>query len=180
MIKSSEEKWVFIVNPIAGNGFGEKIVPLLKDKIKQYGINAELVMTERNGHARELSRKFLAEGYNYIIAVGGDGTMNEVGSPLIGKDNVITGLIPAGTGNDFAQVLGYNDRFNDKDWEIFFSKQTSTLDTATCNNIPFLNGLGLGFDGVVAAKNYVAPGETKRGGKIKYLWMILSVLFFFK
>ncbi len=180
MTQSDNERWAFIVNPIAGNGSGEAIVPLLKEKIKQFGVNAEIAMTERNGHASELSKKFLDEGFKYIIAVGGDGTMNEVGSPLIGKENVITGLIPAGTGNDFAQILGYPDRFKDKDWEIFFNKTITNLDTGTCNGIPFLNGLGLGFDGVVAAKNYVAPGETKRGGKIKYVWMILSTLFFFR
>ncbi|MBT3751601.1 MAG: diacylglycerol kinase family lipid kinase [Bacteroidetes bacterium] len=180
MPKSTHEKWAFIVNPIAGNGSGEAIVPLLKEKIEHYSINAEIVMTERNGHATELSRELLAKGFDYIIAVGGDGTMNEVGAPLVGQENVVTGIVPAGTGNDFNQVLGFPDRFTDSDWEIFFTKTISNLDTGVCNDIPFMNGLGLGFDGVVAAKNYVAPGETKRGGKFKYVWMILSTLFFFK
>lgn len=173
-------KWGFIVNPIAGDGSGEAILPVLKEKIAQYGIDAEVVLTERNGHATELSSIFLARGFQYIIAVGGDGTMNEVGVPLIGKTDVITGIVPAGTGNDFVQILGFPDRFKEEHWETFFKKHTTSLDTGTCNGIPFLNGLGLGFDGEVAAKNYVAPGETKRGGKIKYVWMILSTLLFFK
>jgi diacylglycerol kinase family enzyme len=54
------------------------------------------------------------------------------------------------------------------------------MDYGTCNGIPFLNGMGLGFDAEVAAKNYVAPGQTKMGGKGKYLKSILSTLFFYK
>lgn len=180
MVDSETEKWAFIVNPIAGNGYGETILPELKAKIKHFDIDAEVVLTERPGHAPELSADFLARGFKYIIAVGGDGTMNEVGAPLIGEKGVITGIVPAGTGNDFIQILGFPDRFTDKDWETFFSKSISPLDVGTCNRIPFFNGLGLGFDGVVAAKNYVAPGKTKRGGKIKYVWMILSTLLLFK
>ncbi len=180
MGNSESEKWAFIVNPIAGNGSGEAIVPELQNKVKQYNIDAEIVLTERNGHASELSAGFLDRGFKYIIAVGGDGTMNEVGAPLIGKKDVITGIVPAGTGNDFVQILGFPDRFTDKDWETFFSTPVSPLDSGSCNGIPFFNGLGLGFDGVVAAENYVAPGETKRGGKIKYVWMILKTLLFFK
>jgi len=180
MVNSVSEKWAFIVNPIAGNGYGEIIIPELKEKIKQYKVDAEIAITERNGHATELSADFLARGFKYIIAVGGDGTMNEVGVPLVGNKNVITGIVPAGTGNDFVQILGFPDRFTEKDWETFFSVPISYLDSGSCNGIPFFNGLGLGFDGVVAAKNYVGPGETKRGSKFKYVWMILSTLLFFK
>ncbi len=180
MEQPKNEKWAFIVNPIAGNGSGKEILPELKEKISQFGVDASVVVTERHGHARELSRDFLNKGYKYIIAVGGDGTMNEVGSPLIGQENVITGIVPAGTGNDFIQILGFPDRFAEEHWKTFFSKPITSLDTGTCNDVPFLNGLGLGFDGEVAAKNYVAPGETKMGGKAKYFWMILSTLLLFR
>jgi diacylglycerol kinase (ATP) len=174
------KKWAFIANPIAGNGSGERIIPELKQKIKEFGIQAEIVMTERPGHASELAEKFASEGFDYVIAVGGDGTMNEVGRILIEKENVTTGLVPAGTGNDFDQILGFPDRFEDKHWEIFFQQNIIMMDYGKCNGIPFLNGMGLGFDAEVATKNYVAPGETKMGGKGKYLKAILNTLFFFK
>lgn len=180
MEKQGKGKWAFIVNPIAGNGSGEEIIPLLEDKIKQFGIDAEISFTERPGHASEIALEFYEKGYNYIIAVGGDGTMNEVGRVLINKPNVITGLVPAGTGNDFIQTLGYPDRFKDEHWDTFFSTPLVDMDTGTCNDKPFLNGLGLGFDGVVAAKNYDESGETKRGSKVKYVWMILDALLFFR
>ncbi len=180
MANSEKKKWAFIVNPIAGNGFGEGILPELRKKVDEYGIDAEIVITSRHGEASELSADFLKKGFNYIIAVGGDGTMNEVANPLIGQNDVVTGLVPAGTGNDFIQILGFPDRFGEEHWKSFFDCSITNMDTGTCNGILFLNALGLGFDGEVAAKNYVAPGETKKGGKIKYTWMILSTLLFFR
>ncbi len=180
MAKAKTQKWVFIVNPIAGNGYGKEIVPILEAKIEAFNIPGEIVMSERHGHASELSERFAGEGYTHIIAVGGDGTMNEVGKMLLDKKDIVTGIIPAGTGNDFNQILGFPDRFEEKHWEIFFRQHVINMDYGTCNGIPFLNGMGLGFDAVVAAKNYVAPGETKMGGKGKYLRAILGTLFFFR
>ncbi|MEX0987137.1 MAG: diacylglycerol kinase family protein [Bacteroidales bacterium] len=175
-----QKKWAFIANPIAGNGDGERIIPELKKKIQHFGIDADIAITERPGHASELARKFADLGYHNIIAVGGDGTMNEVGKAIIGKENIITGIIPAGTGNDFNQILGFPDRFEEQHWKLFFDMNVIQMDYGTCNGIPFFNGMGLGFDAEVAAKNYIAPGETRMGGKGKYLRAILGTLFFFK
>lgn len=180
MKKTTDQKWAFIVNPIAGNAYGEQILPQLEEKIKEYGIPGEIVLTEKNGHASELARDFAERGYTHIIAVGGDGTMNEVAKELIGRNGIITGIVPAGTGNDFIQILGYPDRFEEKHWEIFFKQNLIMMDYGTCNGTPFFNGMGLGFDAEVAARNYVAPGQTKMGSKSKYLKDILSILFFFK
>ncbi|MCF8224629.1 MAG: diacylglycerol kinase family lipid kinase [Bacteroidales bacterium] len=180
MQNKKSQKWIFIVNPIAGNGDGERMIPELKSKIEAFKIPGEIVVTERPGHASDLTSKYADEGFSHIIAVGGDGTMNEIGKMLLDKEDIITGIVPAGTGNDFVQILGFPDRFEDHHWEIFFRQSIINMDYGTCNGIPFLNGMGLGFDAVVAAKNYVAPGETKMGGKGKYLKAILGTLFFFK
>lgn len=180
MPEAITQKWVFIVNPIAGNGYGNQVVPELEKRIKAHNIPGEIVFSERHGHAIELSARYAAAGYTHIIAVGGDGTMNEVAKALLGTEGIITGIVPAGTGNDFVQILGYPDRFEEKHWDIFFRQHLVMMDYGTCNTIPFLNGMGLGFDAEVAAKNYVAPGETKMGGKGKYLKAILETLFFFR
>jgi YegS/Rv2252/BmrU family lipid kinase len=180
MAEIKEEKWVFIVNPVAGNGFAGSLVPQLKQIIEKRKINAEIAVTEKYGHATELSEKFMNEGYRYIIGVGGDGTMNEVSRPLIGKEDVITGLIPAGTGNDFIQILGFPDRFTEKDWDIFFEGVTVAIDTGSCNGKVFLNGMGLGFDAMVAAENYTEPGKVKKGSSNKYIWHIVKTLLFFR
>jgi diacylglycerol kinase (ATP) len=174
------KKWVFIINPIAGNGFTLKLVDKIREMILKYKLDAELVFTEKKGHAYELSEQYADRGYTYIIGVGGDGTFNEIATPLINKREVIAGLIPGGTGNDFIQITGFPGRFEEKDWEVFFSMNVIKMDAGVCNGKIFLNGMGLGFDAQVAAENYTEPGEVKKGGKNKYIWHILKTLLFFK
>jgi diacylglycerol kinase (ATP) len=173
-------KWVFIVNPIAGNGLGKSLIPSLHGLIQQYTIDAELVVTESKGHASKLAIHFFEKGYKNFVGVGGDGTVNEMVRPLLNKPNIVIGAIPAGTGNDFIQILGFPDRFEKMDWNIFFGQHVISMDAGICNGIPFVNGMGLGFDAQVAAENYNEPGEVKKGGKNKYLWQIIKTLLFFK
>jgi YegS/Rv2252/BmrU family lipid kinase len=173
-------KWAFIINPVAGNGFAGTMDPILKEMIPRYNIDAEIVHTLRSGHATELSASFLKKGFSYIIGVGGDGTFNEIARPLINMKGVTTGLIPAGTGNDFIQILGFPDRFGENDWEQFFKTNIISMDAGLCNELMFLNGMGLGFDAQVASENYTEPGEVKKGGKHKYIWHIIKTLLFFK
>ena len=175
-----KKEWVFIINPIAGNGFGAAIVPKLEEMIKKHGIEAELVMTQRTGHASELSEAYFKRGFRQIIGVGGDGTLNEIARPLINKKDVTIGIVPAGTGNDFIQILGFPGRFEEGDWDKFFNKNVIPMDVGSCNGVIFLNGMGLGFDAEVAAQNYVEPGKTKKGGKYKYVWHIVKTLLFFR
>jgi diacylglycerol kinase (ATP) len=175
-----KKEWVFIVNPIAGNGFGKAIVPKLRDMIQKHGVESEIVFTERSGHATELSEQYYKRGFRFIIAVGGDGTFNEMCRPLIDKKDVTTGIIPAGTGNDFIQILGFPNRFGEREWDIFFDKNEIAMDTGSCNGMIFLNGMGLGFDAQVAAENYTEPGKVKRGTKYKYIWHIVKTLLFFR
>jgi len=178
---AQNEKWVFIVNPTAGGGRGRVILPELEKQVSDRSLAAKIVLTEKHGHATEISRKYLEQGYSHIIAVGGDGTMNEVASPLIGHLEVTTGLISAGTGNDFIQILGFPDRFTEAHWDIFFNQVVIAMDAGQVNGMHFLNGMGLGFDAQVAAENYVEPGELAKGtGKSKYIWHILKTLLFYR
>ncbi len=176
----NQKNWVFIVNPIAGNGFAKTVVPKLEQMIKKHDIDAEIVFTEKSGHATEIAKKYLERGFKFIIGVGGDGTFNEIARPLINNKNVTAGLIPAGTGNDFIQILGFPNRFEENDWNNFFKCSTISMDAGSCNGMIFLNGMGLGFDAQVAAENYTEPGKVKRGGKNKYIWHIVKTLLFFR
>jgi len=177
---SEKPRWIFIVNPVAGNGFAAGLLPEIKQMIAKYNINADVVQTERSGHAEELSFKYLNLGYKYIIGVGGDGTFNEIARPLIGKTEITAGLIPAGTGNDFIQILGFPNRFTENEWDVFFRCNTISMDAGSCNGRIFVNGMGLGFDAMVAAENYTETGKVKKGGTHKYIWHILKTLLFFK
>lgn len=180
MGEEKSEKWVFIVNPISGNLFGGTMVPVIEEMTKKYNIDCEIVLTRYPGHATELSKAFAEKGIRCIIAVGGDGTFNEVARPLINKSDIVTGIIPAGTGNDFNQIPGFPDRFKEKEWEIFFRKNVITQDVGTVNGMIFLNGMGLGFDAEVAAQNYTPEGKVRKGGDDKYIWHIVKTLLFFR
>jgi diacylglycerol kinase (ATP) len=180
-MKSENEKWVFILNPTSGGGYGKEILPELEKQLNARPLTARIEITEKHGHASQIASRCLAEGFTHFIAVGGDGTMNEVSEPLINIPGVTLGLIAAGTGNDFIQILGFPDRFREEHWEIFFQQHTISMDVGMVNGRHFLNGMGLGFDAQVAAENYVEPGEVAKGsGKGKYIWHILKTLLFYR
>lgn len=180
MGKSGQIKWAFIINPVAGNGASLLVEKELIKQLEQRDISAKLVKTEHYGHAKELSKALAEEGFTHIVAIGGDGTLNEVASTLINYPYCILGIIPAGTGNDFSQIPGMPTHFGQKDWDMFFEANTHAIDVGRCNGNLFFNGMGLGFDAQVAAENYIAPGKVKQGGKGKYIWHILKNLLFFK
>ena len=173
-------KCVFIVNPVAGNGHALTLVNKIRQMADLHRLEAEIVYTERKGHATELSEQFAAKGYKCIIGVGGDGTMNEIATPLVNRKDIIIGLIAGGTGNDFIQVTGFPDRFREEDWEMFFRMNVTPMDVGICNGKIILNGMGLGFDAQVASENYTESGEVKLGGKGKYTWHILKTLLFYR
>jgi diacylglycerol kinase (ATP) len=180
MEKLQINEWVFIINPAAGNGYAKTLKPKLDEMISKYSINALVVFSENIGHVAQLAKHYAENGSKYIIGVGGDGTINEIASMLFDEKNVIIGIIPAGTGNDFIQILGFPNRFEEEHWKVFFEKTSTPIDVGLCNGLPFLNGMGLGFDAQVAAENYVKPGEVKKGGKNKYIYHILKTLLFYK
>jgi len=180
MPDSINDKWIFIVNPVAGNGYAKTLIPVIREKIKIFNIDGEIVETEKPGHAAEISENYRLKGFRYFVGVGGDGTINEIARPLINRDDVVIGVIPGGTGNDFVQLTGFPDRFTDDDWKMFFSGNIIDSDAGEVNGMIFLNGMGLGFDAQVASENYAGTGEVKKGGKHKYLWHIIKTLFFFR
>jgi len=176
----NNDKWIFIVNPIAGNSFAGTMVPIIVGKIKENNIDGEIILTEYAGHATEISKQAAEKGFRYIIGVGGDGTFNEIARPLINNNNVVAGIIPAGSGNDYCQIPGFPNRFTEKDWEIFFRKNVIRQDVGNVNGTIFLNGLGIGFDAEVAAQNYTEEGQVRKGGSDKYVWHIVKTLLFFR
>ena len=173
-------QWAFIVNPVAGSGHSLEVEKELIAQLKKRNIEAKLVRTEKKNHAKTLVKELAEQGFKTIIAVGGDGTFNEVGSALTEFPEITAGLIPAGTGNDFAQILGQNEKFTEKDWDILFEANTRKLDVGRCNGNLFFNGMGLGFDAQVASENYITPDQVKERSKNLYVWHILKNLLFYK
>mgnify|MGYP006283260457 CR=1 FL=1 len=175
-----EKKWAFIVNPVAGQGYALEYSSHVQEMVKKHDINGTLYFTERRGHATELAKQLAEEGYTHIIAVGGDGTANEAARGILDYDHITFGVVSAGTGNDFAPVIGFSEHFTDQDWDVFFQENTIKMDIGRCNENYFLNGMGLGFDAQVASENYNADGTLKEKGNRNYWWHIVKNLLLYK
>jgi diacylglycerol kinase (ATP) len=177
-----KQRWVFIINPVAGNGFAGHYIATVKEMIQKFGVEAEIDFTTKKGHATEIARQRAEQGFDHIIGVGGDGTFSEIVQSLINKPQVTFGAIAAGTGNDFITLLGFSNHFTENDWKILFEQNTIQMDVGKCNDRYFINGMGLGYDAQVAAENYhVENSRTVKGGsKTKYWWHILKTLVVYK
>lgn len=137
----------FIFNPNSGsksNRYRLQMMEYLK-KIP----TSQLYLTEYPGHAREIARQLAEENKtSRIIAIGGDGTINEIGSSLIGSD-IPMGIIPLGSGNGLARHLGISMQFNKAINQALHGTPIA-IDTLTWNNKPFFCTAGIGFDAEVA------------------------------
>jgi diacylglycerol kinase (ATP) len=141
---------LFIINPISGTGRQKNITELISREVDKSKFNLELRLTEYAGHATELCKEAIAKGTEIVVAVGGDGTVNEIGQALVGSDSAL-GIIPAGSGNGLARHLKIP--FNTKKAiAVINAGKVRKIDTATVNDKIFLSIAGVGYDAFVAKK----------------------------
>ncbi len=139
------KKFLFIVNPIAGGGKGLAAATRVSSVIgKNY---CEIISTKKQGDATKIARQHAAHFEN-VIAVGGDGTLNEVAQGIL-HENVKLGILPAGSGNALALSLKYPTSL-DEIAQVFLSQKTKLIDVGKVNSHIFLNTFGIGFDAHVA------------------------------
>jgi len=138
----------FIVNPISGKGKQKGIEDLIKENLDSKKYEYSVRFTERQGHAKELCKQAITDGYAAVIAVGGDGTVNEIASECIGK-NTVLGIIPTGSGNGFAYHLGMKKNIKTSILQLNNST-IKIVDSCTANSMPFVNVSGIGFDAHIA------------------------------
>ncbi len=157
----------FIINPISGV-YSKKIVErLIKRHIQTDIIAYEIVYSMYPGHATELSSEAASEKFDAVVAVGGDGTINEVARALKNTDTAL-GIIPAGSGNGLARGLNIPLR-KAAAVRMINDFNTTKMDTATINNTFFVNIAGIGFDAEVAKLFEIV---SKRG-----FWPYFNIIF---
>lgn len=174
---SNEKRWGFVVNPEAGKGKSLKVIERIKAVAEKMGVKIDVAVSESAEDAEAKARKFATDGYDYLIAVGGDGTVNQILQGAMASDKLTFGIVSAGTGNDFIEMIGFPQKFSDEDIETIFRAPTKRIDVGICNKRYFLNGIGMGMDAQVVYK-YHQPSILK--GKLKYYKSLLSSIFFFK
>ena len=151
---------VFVVNPFAGHNSKSKIPGLIHTLLDKEKFNYKLIETEYAGHGIELTKQAVAEKADAVIAVGGDGTVNEVASQLVHVDTAL-GIIPGGSGNGLSMHLGIG-RSAKKAIQIINAFNIDKMDSARVNDQFYLNMAGVGLDGLVAYKTKLS---SKRGFK---------------
>lgn len=148
----------FILNPFSGPRKNIDIESLIKSKIDSNIIEPEIIYTNYPKHAIELSKEAADLNYFAVVAVGGDGTINEVASALKYTKTAL-GIIPLGSGNGFSYHLGIR-RDIIKSINLINHSNKICIDTATMNHEFFINVAGLGLDAKVA---YLTKINSKRG-----------------
>jgi YegS/Rv2252/BmrU family lipid kinase len=155
-----KKRVLFIVNPVSGPNSNSEVefADQVSANIDVATIDYQILVTACEQHASELSRNAVDQNTDIVVAVGGDGTINEVASSLIGS-NTALGIIPAGSGNGLAHHL--NIPFNIAEAISLINKGSLlNIDTVSVNDKPFLSIAGIGFDALVADK---FAGNTTRG-----------------
>jgi diacylglycerol kinase (ATP) len=149
-----------IVNPTAGGGAGERAIPTIEQLLRGYGLDFDLVRTGRPWHAAELAQQACRDGYAVVVAVGGDGTANEVLNGLMqareqgAGEGTAMGVLAVGRGNDFAFAAGVPAGL-EAGCRALAQGQRRSIDVGRVvgglypQGRYFGNGVGIGFDAVV-------------------------------
>ena len=153
-----KEQVTFIVNPFSGTTNKENFEKIIQENIDTIRYDYSIKFTQSAGHATTLAKEAVAQNKSLVVAVGGDGTINEVAGGLVHSDTALA-IIPAGSGNGFALHLGMSKDFKTAIQQLNKAKKAK-VDTCLLNGQFFINVAGLGFDAQVA---YHTKTDAKRG-----------------
>ena len=159
-------KMRFIVNPVSGGRRGD-IVEVIQRVLGGTGIDFEIVSTTHRGHAAILAREAAEDGVELVVAVGGDGTVNEVGRGLIGT-NAVLGLLPIGSGNAFARALGVPINPG-RACRALLDAEVRCIDAGRICDRYFFSTAGIALDAEVCWRYDRRP--VSRRGFLPYVWL---------
>lgn len=173
-----------IINPVAGAYSTRRKWPLISQRLKEVGLSFDHEYTEGVGHAIELARAATNDGYQFLVAVGGDGTVNEVANGILSSTSLngtTLGVVSTGTGSDFVRSLGI-PRDYAKACSSLTSSQRLLIDVGVVEYMNagkserrfFVNGAGVGFDAEVVRATGSLPKYF--GGTIPYVVGLLRSL----
>jgi YegS/Rv2252/BmrU family lipid kinase len=164
----------FIINPISGGKNKAGIEKLIYEAFCSDNYSVDIQYTQYQRHATEIASKSVSDGFNQVVAVGGDGTVNEVAKALIGSD-VEFGIVPMGSGNGLSRFL--NIPFKPElAFNVIKKRRIFAIDTIKINDEYFVNVAGFGFDAHIA---HLFSTYGKRGF-VSYIKLIFKEFFKYK
>ncbi len=158
----------FIVNPISGTGNKAEIPDLIAELLDEEQFSYDIRETEYRGHAAEIAHQCADEGIDIVVAVGGDGTVNEVARSLT-HTNTALGIIPCGSGNGLARHLCIPINVR-KAIQVINECQIEAFDYGVINGLPFFCTCGMGFDAFISLK-FAQAGKR---GPVTYVENVLK------
>ena len=168
------ERYCLISNRTSGSGSAGAYIDRVKTMLEARGANFEIRETQRPGHATELAKAAVDEGFDVIVAVGGDGTLRETALSVIHTDRVL-GLLPCGTGNDYARAVGIPTDA-EAAIEILLNGENKVVDAGQANDQLFFNIAGFGFDVDVLDYTELYKPKCKKGETAYRLGCLKAVL----
>ena len=163
-----KKKIVFIMNPISGTSDKKDIPYLIEELLDKEQFDYSIRETEYAGHAYEIATESKEQGIDIVVAVGGDGTVNEVGRALV-HSNTALGIIPTGSGNGLARHLLIPMKIKGA-IQVLNDCEITDLDYGIINEHTFFCTCGVGFDAFISEKF----AEAGKRGPITYLENILK------
>lgn len=165
---------MFIINPVSGIGKRNKIPHLIEKNTEATEVDYEIAYSEYAGHAVILAAEAAQRGFDAVVAIGGDGSANEVAQGILGTQTAL-GIIPAGSGNGLAHFLKIPFNKENAIRKICTMK-TTLIDTATINGKVFISVAGAGFDARVAEKF----ADSRLRGFFSYARMVVQEYLFYQ
>lgn len=138
-----KRKVLFIINPVSGGKKKDKVPELVQQNLDVSLFEPTIVFTNNAMHASELALEAVGQ-YDYVVAVGGDGTVNEIASSIVGTDTAL-GIIPFGSGNGLARFLGIPMDTGEA-IKTLNKEKVELIDSGKLNGQYFFNMAGMGFD----------------------------------
>lgn len=172
-------KLLFIVNPTAGGGRGLRTWRVVEQALAVRGLPADVRFTERRDSATEFAAQGRHSGYEIIVGVGGDGTLQEIVNGLIdaeGRCQATLGIIPGGTGNDFSKMLAYPQN-PVRALDVVLDGVVRQLDLGRASGRFFINIAGVGFDAEVV--RFLNQRPKRLPAAVTYVSGVLRMLFRF-
>lgn len=157
-----KRKALFIINPISGGKKKDGVPDLIDQNIDKAVFDYTIVFSDGISHARIIALEAV-DKYDIIVAVGGDGTVNEIASAIVGSNTALA-IIPYGSGNGLARFLGIPMNPNQA-IQALVKGHAESIDSGTVNGQPFFNMAGMGFDAHISE----VFSHGKKRGFISYI-----------
>lgn len=168
------EKIMFIVNPKSGVRRIKRTEQLVARYLDHQKFQSEIVYTQYAHHGTQLAREGAAQGYDIIVAVGGDGSVNDVANGLVHTQTRLA-ILPQGSGNGLARSLGIPLNPG-KALGLINKNHTMTIDLGKIDNKLFISNTGVGFDVLIAEQFR----NSVRRGLMMYSWLAFKQLWTYK